>query len=939
MSDHASEPGPANLRNVGPPAPSLEGEAMRRRIGARLFGAPSEPLRIGRFRVQRSIGEGGMGIVYEAEDDTLDRRVAIKVIRPDAGGSRSRERERLLEEARALARLSHPNVISIYEVGEHGDEIFIAMEFVRGCTLLQWLRTSRTRAQIVDQFVAAGRGLAAAHAVGLVHRDFKPGNVLVGEDGRARIVDFGLARGPRVRSLQEAAISEPDSTSISEEPVPATESRAGTPGYMSPEQVLGQGCDARSDQFSFCVALHEALYGRRPFRKDVVAALVHHDVLRPPSSGEHGRVPGWLRRVLTRGLAFAPEARFASMDALLAALVRGSRSRTRWLLAGVTGLLVAAGVAGAALIQDAEAMCPSASEALYATWSPERREAVWRAFQATYGTGSPGGAEAAWSRLALPLDRYALAWSEASHATCVQARRRDGASERSLYARRLCLEERRQDLAEVALLIERRDPAVAGGARELVLGLRPIGDCDDPALDVQAIDGQREAARRTLGRVRQLQQRGLTEEALRGAAGLQVTARALGDRPLELEAMLMLGTIQARGRRDVEEAEATLLAAAGGISALGLAALAPAAWNELAYVAARLRGDAARADERLRLAELSGGERPDGLSKAALLETRSYAALLAGRTEEALELRREALKLREEMQPADHPDVARGRMLVANALAEHKQPALARALLEKLLADQVEALGPAHPSLLDVLESLAYAQLELKDGGAAATASLTRARAVATWLYGALSVRVAILDVSLAMVTADPAAAIDRLRGAIAVFTASGEPDYVERVAALQVLAELLRETRQTTAALAVNRELLLLHDRGFELEIDSVLVNIGDYLCELGRCEEAVAAYLRLQTLAEEDTSPGAAGLSLQGFGRVYLAQGRPRLALGVLERAREIFIHTPRPTQHMLEQTTRRLAECLALLGEPRRAKEMLAEADRLRAELGPE
>jgi hypothetical protein len=343
------------------------------------------------------------------------------------------------------------------------------------------------------------------------------------------------------------------------------------------------------------------------------------------------------------------------------------------------------------------------------------------------------------------------------------------------------------------------------------------------------------SARRLAGRsggVRQLQQRGLTEEALRGAAGLQVTARALGDRPLELEAMLMLGTIQARGRRDVEEAEATLLAAAGGISALGLAALAPAAWNELAYVAARLRGDADRADEWLRLAEPPGGERLDGLPKAALLETRSYASLLAERPEEALELRREALKLREEMQPANHPDVARARMLVANALAEHKQPALARALLEKLLADQVEALGPAHPSLLDILESLAYAQLELKDGGAAATASLTRARAVATWLYGALSVRVAILDVSLAMVTADPAAAIDRLRGAIAVFTARGEPDYVERVAALQVLAELLRETRQTTAALAVNRELLLLHDRGFELEIDSVLVNIGDYLC-----------------------------------------------------------------------------------------------------------
>lgn len=173
----------------------LEAEAVRRRIAARMFGARSEPVALGRFKVLRILGEGGMGRVYLAEDDQLRRTVALKVIRPRGGANTDDDRARLLREARALARLSHPNVVHVYDVGAHGDDVFIAMEHVAGQTLDRWLAARRrTVAEILDVFLAAAHGLAAAHAAGITHRDFKPSNVVVGDDGRIRILDFGLAR-------------------------------------------------------------------------------------------------------------------------------------------------------------------------------------------------------------------------------------------------------------------------------------------------------------------------------------------------------------------------------------------------------------------------------------------------------------------------------------------------------------------------------------------------------------------------------------------------------------------------------------------------------------------------------------------------------------------------------------------------------------------------
>jgi len=275
---------------------------------------PLEARFIGHFAVLRKLGEGGMGVVYAAYDERLERRVALKLIHGD-------DTARLMREAQALARVSHPNVVQIYEVGTYADRVFVAMEYVEGPTLTEWLAEPREFGAILDVFVQAGRGLEAAHARGLVHRDFKPGNVIVGADGRARVLDFGLARAddrrdePAPQGISAARMSDP---SLLSSPLTRTGSLLGTPAYMSPEQFLGVAVDARSDQFSFCVALYEALYDKRPFAgatmSELMAAVTRGEVEPPPPRPE---LAATIPAAVLRGLIAEPEARWPTMTELL----------------------------------------------------------------------------------------------------------------------------------------------------------------------------------------------------------------------------------------------------------------------------------------------------------------------------------------------------------------------------------------------------------------------------------------------------------------------------------------------------------------------------------------------------------------------------------------------------------------------------------------------
>jgi serine/threonine protein kinase len=336
-----------------PAGPTPAAEALR--AAATPSPSAKSAARIGRYAILRALGEGGMGVVYVAYDEELDRKVAVKLLR-DADSSQPEQRLRIQREAQAMARVAHPNVVAVYEVGEHDGQVYIAMEFVDGTTLAEWQRSTRPWGEVLEMYQNAGQGLLAAHQAGLVHRDFKPDNVLVGRDGRPRVADFGLARNEmlgqavaggagqssdaldasvRARLRQERAAAEAATEPGAEVKTarlagdggllqsPLTQAGAilGTPAYMSPEQHDGQPTDARSDQFSFCAALWEALYGQRPFAGDTLLSLsfnVLQGRLRPIPAGTV--VPGRIGRALQKGLSVDPAARFPSMAELLQAI-------------------------------------------------------------------------------------------------------------------------------------------------------------------------------------------------------------------------------------------------------------------------------------------------------------------------------------------------------------------------------------------------------------------------------------------------------------------------------------------------------------------------------------------------------------------------------------------------------------------------------------------
>jgi serine/threonine protein kinase len=313
------------------------GEAPADPDGGRLArGAP-----IGRYVVTELVGRGGMGEVYLAYDPQLDRRIALKILHERPGADEARARARLLREAKSLARLSHPNVVVLHDAGELDGRVFLAMEFVDGETLETWLtRAPRTWREIRDAFLAAARGLAAAHGAGLVHRDFKPQNVMVGRDGAVRVMDFGLASGASAAGGDNPVDQEsPSAHAIG---LTRTGAMLGTPAYMAPEQFYGGRADARTDQFAFCVALYQALFGQRPFAGDTVLVLAASVVQgRAREPGRDSQVPGWVRRAVMRGIDVDPDRRFAQLDDLIAVLANDPAKRTRaWRIGGAVLLFL-----------------------------------------------------------------------------------------------------------------------------------------------------------------------------------------------------------------------------------------------------------------------------------------------------------------------------------------------------------------------------------------------------------------------------------------------------------------------------------------------------------------------------------------------------------------------------------------------------------------------
>jgi serine/threonine protein kinase len=303
--------------------PSVEDQLLRHKLKAEMFGSDEDPVKIGRYTVLDKLGAGGMGTVYSARDEELQRTVAIKLLTSKIRSGQ----ERMQREARAMAKLSHPNIVTVHEVASFEEQIYVVMEFVPGVTLRRWLETKRSRAERLDVFLQAARGLLAAHEVGIVHRDFKPENVIVGDDGRVRVLDFGLATAEDDGTPPEAASSCEAADDDKPASLTQTGQRLGTPAYMAPEQLLGRRADARSDQFSFCVALYEGIHGQRPFAGETFAE-VSRSVLGGPVQPPPPRTADPdLDKIVFRGLARDPDMRNASMAEVVASLEQALATR------------------------------------------------------------------------------------------------------------------------------------------------------------------------------------------------------------------------------------------------------------------------------------------------------------------------------------------------------------------------------------------------------------------------------------------------------------------------------------------------------------------------------------------------------------------------------------------------------------------------------------
>ncbi len=350
------------IRLATPRFDDVEAKRARAAVASRIFGGPKQPVHVGRYQVQGRIGKGGMGVVYRAHDPELDRDVAVKLMNPESVGDTetATARARLVREARAMARLAHPNVIHVYDVGAVEDGVFIAMELVDGESLATRIAGGELDwHDILRMYIAAGRGLAAAHGAGIVHRDFKPENVLVGSDGRVRVGDFGLAGAPTPLEGGSGEELPPDTSALADTPVAASLTRTGallgTPKYMAPELERGELASARSDQFSFCVALYEALYGRPPFDGTTVARYRREvragRVVAPPFDT---KVKPWVHAEIIRGLAADPAQRHPGLGVLLDrlgdALVDPAVARSWWRRTVVLGPLLAAAVGVGVLV-------------------------------------------------------------------------------------------------------------------------------------------------------------------------------------------------------------------------------------------------------------------------------------------------------------------------------------------------------------------------------------------------------------------------------------------------------------------------------------------------------------------------------------------------------------------------------------------------------------
>ncbi|MEM6993508.1 MAG: serine/threonine-protein kinase [Myxococcota bacterium] len=761
----------AGLARVQRVARDAEAQTLRPEPGGSLEPAASgiEPgVQVDHYRIERQIGQGGMGRVFAAHDESLGRPVAIKVLHPRGRSRPSHEATvRLVREAQAMAQLNHENVLTVYGVGTYGGEVYFAMELVDGETLGQWTaRKRRPWPLVLRAACAAGRGLAAAHRAGLVHRDFKPHNVLVDPTGRVLVTDFGLVgqADDTTSDLDSTASPSAASGEAWGDGLTKTGSVMGTVAYMAPEQVRGAAPDARADQFSFCVTLAEALYGHHPFGNNVALAA-SCDTWRPDIP-DRADVPSAVRRILLRGLRRDPEGRFPSMEDLVGALtaIHRRRARLRWFGVAAAAAAVAAWVgatASGANAPTAELPCPRDGDGIVPGAVDATRTAE---VLARFGDQNPPGA----GRVATALHDYATRWQDAKHDACEATRVRGEVSEDLLDARMVCLDSRRRSLAALVDMLAGRDDVSPAAALSMVYRLPELRTCrnlrllrelDRPSA-APAMRERLDRAERDMWRAYALTMAGDREQAIALLRPLLAEVDALGHKPLQAEVRGKLAV--AVGRQDERRREALqreayqlamissaddtatnlALALADGTAQAHQERAVSELWLDLARghalrgelqidwaielaagSIARAAGDRERAVKHYRAAaEAAGRQEASADQQAEVYGNLSAALLEAGRLDEAEPPLRRTIAT---MTQAFGPDDARTLSHMANAataktmLGELDE---AERAIEDVLSRQRTSLGARDPLVATSLVNLAEVRRRTDRPGAAAEA-------------------------------------------------------------------------------------------------------------------------------------------------------------------------------------------------------------------------
>ncbi|HWB81429.1 MAG TPA: serine/threonine-protein kinase [Nannocystaceae bacterium] len=903
---------------------------------------------VGRFVMLERIGRGGMGVVYLAYDPELDRRVAVKLVAA-SGTSEEGSTARLVREAQALAQLAHPNVVAVHDVGRTDEGIYVAMEYVEGMTLGAWLRErSPPLREIVETFAAAARGIAAAHDVGLVHRDIKPDNIMVSPPGphgerRVRVLDFGLARvaGPRVTPSGELQSSQ------LQEQLTVAGTIMGTPVYMAPEQYEGKPVDARSDVYSLCVALWEAVHGQRPFAGASLGELADNVLAGRIVEQTRSDAPAWLRALLRRGLARDPNERIASMRELVTELERDRRRRVRWL--GIGASVIAALGLGASIARglghDA-ASCDGYEATLVDVWDEPARARIASAFARE---GKSYAAES-WRAVEQAFDTYADALVAARTEACTATRIAGAQSDETMGRRMACLDARTRHLDALV------DALTTGGADTLehavaaADALPPIDACadlerllreaplpEDPALreDVAAIRSDIEAAK---ARATAADFDGLDEATI----ALVERARVTGYAPCHAEALLLRGRwLSNRGEGDssvAASAEALALAERSGHDVV-----VAEASIDLLISEGRLRGHFEAADVYARHAEsviARLGDPPN--LRMHLLSYRGQLENVRKRPELAVPLLDEAMTIARGLGREHDPELASIVTALTVALTDADRLSEADQLVAQNLALLERRVGTHHPSYAMALSSRARLRhAEGREEEAVALWRQTRALFIEGLGPDHSNVAAAFNGEGLSLV------ALGRDEEAARAFEQTLQisertlgPEHGNVSSALLNRGRALTRAGDPTEAAALLRRSLEIRVAKHGAHSQQVAIAhdlLGDALFAAGDDEGAAGAYGRAVAIFERlgGRDEPRAAYAIAGLCRVAERRGDTAEALAQCERA----LALQRETVAADERGALRFALARLLAStDPARARTLVEEARGLFAAAGP-